>query len=77
MNRRYPSISQKVGCMSETKGHIESDETEPTLAGHKLRVGQKFEVKAVSVKESQLGAAQKLGARLCGGTDTCLALTEV
>jgi hypothetical protein len=63
--------------MPEYKGHIESDETEPTVAGHKLKVGQKFEVKAVSVKESQLGATAKVGARLCGGTDTCLALTEV
>ncbi|MBV8367655.1 MAG: hypothetical protein JO036_01805 [Candidatus Eremiobacteraeota bacterium] len=63
--------------MSEHKGYIESEESEPTVAGHKLKAGQKFEVKAVSVKESQLGATQKLGARLCGGTDTCLALTEV
>ena len=63
--------------MSEHKGHIESEETEPTVAGHKLRAGQKFEVKAVSVKDPQLAATAKVGARLCGGTDTCLALTEI
>jgi hypothetical protein len=63
--------------MSEHKGYVESEEPEPTIAGHKLRAGQKFEVKAVSVKEPQLGATAKVGARLCGGTDTCLALTEI
>jgi hypothetical protein len=63
--------------MPEHKGHIESAETAPTVAGHTLRAGQKFEVKVVSVKEPQLAATAKVGARLCGGTDTCLALVEV
>ena len=56
--------------------HIESESCATTVAGHTLRVGQKFEVKAVSVKEPQLASTAKVGARLCG-TDTCLALTEV
>lgn len=63
--------------MSEHKGHIESDESEPTVAGHKLKAGQRFEVKVVSVKDRELAASAKVGARLCGGTDTCLALVEV
>ena len=63
--------------MAENKGHIESESSAPTVAGHTLRAGQKFEVKAVSVKEPQLASTAKVGARLCGGTDTCLALVEV
>jgi hypothetical protein len=59
------------------KGHVESDESAPTVAGHALRAGQKFEVKVVSVKEPQTAESMKIGARLCGGTDTCLALTEL
>lgn len=59
------------------KGHIESEHSTPTVAGHTLRPGQKFEVKMVSVKEPQNAELQKIGGRLCGGTDTCLALTEL
>jgi hypothetical protein len=61
----------------QSHGHIESDESEPTVAGHKLSPGKKYEVKMVEVKEGQLGMRSTGGSRLCGGTNTCLALTEV
>jgi hypothetical protein len=63
--------------MSVSKGHIESEHTEPTIAGHTLKAGQKYEVKAVPVKDPQVATAMKVGGRLCGGTDTCLALVEI
>jgi len=58
-------------------GHIESDDSEPTIAGHPLKVGQKFEVKAVSIKEPHQGEAGKVAARLCGDPFTCIALVKV
>jgi len=59
------------------QGHIESEASTPTIAGHTLRPGQKYEVKMVSVKEGQTAALRPGGGRLCGGTNTCIALTEI
>ena len=35
--------------------------------------GKKFEVRAISVLDANLEGGKKVAARLCGGTDTCVA----
>ncbi len=65
----------KTGPSESGKIHlIESDDTEPTI---KVKAGHRFEVKAVRIVDPQLNPSKKVAARLCGGTDTCLALIEV
>ena len=39
--------------------------------------GQRLDVVAVKLIEPTAGRPAKLGARLCGGTSTCLALVEL
>lgn len=57
------------------KAHlIVSDDSEPKL---QLKPGMRFEVHSVSVVDEQLVASNKVAARLCGGTGTCLALVEI
>jgi hypothetical protein len=53
---------------------IESDDKEPTI---KVKEGHRFEVCSVSIVDAQMNASTKVAARLCGGTNTCLALVEV
>jgi hypothetical protein len=43
----------------------------------KLRPGMKLDVQSVKLLNPQLGAAKALGARLCGGSGTCIALIDV
>ena len=61
-----------------TPGHIhliESDDTEPTI---KVKAGTRFEVRSVSIVDTHLNPSpNKVAARLCGGTNTCLALIEL
>jgi hypothetical protein len=42
-----------------------------------VKPGQKLEVVAVTLSGGKAGTPKKMGARLCGGTSTCLALTEI
>jgi hypothetical protein len=53
---------------------IESDDAAPSL---KLKPGMKFEVHLSSVVDAELNPSDKIAARLCGGTSTCLALVKV
>ena len=53
---------------------IETDDREPTL---RLKPGMRFEVRAATVVDTMLKPRKKVAARLCGGTDTCLALIEI
>lgn len=66
------------GSMSDkptAKAHvIVSDDAEPAV---KLKPGMRFEVVATTVVDAELKASDKVAARLCGGTNTCLALVEV
>jgi hypothetical protein len=57
------------------KAHlIVSDDAEPAV---KLKPGMRFEVHATTVVDAELKASGKVAARLCGGTNTCLALVEI
>jgi len=42
-----------------------------------VKPGQKLEVVAVTLSGRKAGSLKKMGARLCGGTSTCLALTDI
>jgi hypothetical protein len=56
-------------------GHlVVSDETEPAV---KVKPGMRFEVHALTVVDPELKVSDKVAARLCGGTSTCIALVEV
>jgi hypothetical protein len=61
----------------QPKRHIElivSDEKKPAI---KLAPGMKFEVVGVTLRGAKTGKAQKVAARLCGDTSTCITLMEV
>jgi hypothetical protein len=53
---------------------IVSDDEAPAVT---LRPGMRFEVRSVPLVDPTLQAAQAIGARLCGGSGTCLALIEI
>jgi hypothetical protein len=53
---------------------IASDDKKPAV---KLEKGMKLEVVSVSLVEATLKPSRARAARLCGGTDTCLALVEI
>lgn len=53
---------------------IVSDESEPTI---KVKAGAKFEVHSVKVVDAAFKPSDKVAARLCGGTSTCIALLKV
>lgn len=53
---------------------VESDDATPVVA---LKPGMRFEVRVTRVIDPQMRPAKKIAARLCGGTDTCLALVEI
>jgi hypothetical protein len=53
---------------------IESEEANPAV---RLQHGMRFEVKATRIVDVSLKPSQKIAARLCGGTSTCLALVEI
>lgn len=53
---------------------IASDDEQPTV---QLKPGMRFEVVSVSVVEPNLTDVARIGARLCGGSGTCLALVDI
>jgi hypothetical protein len=53
---------------------IVSDDETPSI---RLKPGMKFEVVSVSVVEGDTLKPTRVGARLCGGTSTCLALVDI
>lgn len=53
---------------------IESDDASPSIT---LTPGMRFEVKTTQVVDAALQPSQKVAARLCGSTSTCLALVEL
>jgi hypothetical protein len=53
---------------------IVSDEERPIVA---LTAGNKFHVTTVSIVTPELKRAKPIAARLCGGSNTCLALIEL
>ena len=53
---------------------IASDDEHPTI---EVRPGMRFEVTATTIVDAKLKPVGKVAARLCGGTDTCLALTVI
>lgn len=52
---------------------ITSDQKKPKIA---LRPGMKLQVVSVRLADPTLKATKPIAARLCGGTNTCLALVE-
>lgn len=68
-------MSAATGPSAAGKIHlVELDDAEPTI---KVRLGHRFEVRSISIVDPQLNPTKKVAARLCGGTDTCLALVEI
>ncbi len=53
---------------------IESDDKNPKVA---LKAGMKLQVAAITIVTPELKKSKKTAARLCGGTDTCLALIDI
>ena len=53
---------------------IASTEKEPSV---NVKPGQKLRVTAVVLQGADVEKIQKSGARLCGGTTTCLALIDI
>ena len=53
---------------------IQSKDKNPVV---KVKAGMRFEVTSVSVVTPELRKPDKIAARLCGGTSTCLALIEL
>jgi hypothetical protein len=53
---------------------IVSDEKQPKIV---LKPGMKLNVVSVKLADSALKPARPGAARLCGGTNTCLALVEI
>jgi hypothetical protein len=81
MFRFVPGKLSKKDCAMpksitpDKKAHlIASEDAAPAL---KMKHGMRFEVRAITVVDSDLKPSKKIAARLCGGTDTCLALVEI
>ena len=53
---------------------IVSDDKNPKVA---LKAGQRLEVISVTLADASLKKPKKIAARLCGGTDTCIALIDI
>ncbi|SIT56159.1 conserved hypothetical protein [Mesorhizobium prunaredense] len=70
-----PTAKRTDAASTAPKIHlIQSDDTEPSL---KLKPGMKFEVRATTITDPELKPIKKVASRLCGGTNTCLALVEL
>lgn len=52
---------------------IVSNEKNPSVA---VKPGMKLDVVAVTLRDPAMKSPKKLAARLCGGTNTCLALID-
>lgn len=59
---------------NKTTRFIVSKEKNPKV---ELKKGLKFEVRSVQLVDVTLKKIKKGGARLCGGTSTCLALIDI
>jgi hypothetical protein len=57
-----------------TAAFIVSNQRNPSV---KLKAGMRLDVQSVKLLSPQLRVAKRLGARLCGGSGTCLALIDV
>jgi hypothetical protein len=53
---------------------IASPEKNPAVA---LKPGQRLQVTTVTIQGADLENIKKAGARLCGGSGTCLALVDI
>jgi hypothetical protein len=53
---------------------IASPEKRPAV---NVKPGQELRVTAVSIQGADLAKIKKAGARLCGGTSTCVALVDI
>jgi hypothetical protein len=67
------AYKDKSGKAREVK-LIASDDEKPDISGK--REGE-FEVISVPVVEPNLQRSSRIGARLCGGTSTCVAIVEL
>jgi hypothetical protein len=66
---------QSKASVSKRKlNFIVSEEQKPSVA---LKAGMRLDVVSVSLVEPTLKPSRARAARLCGGTNTCLALMEV
>ena len=59
---------------ASTSRFIVSDEKAPSV---QLKPGMRLDVQVVKLLDPQLRPSRTIGARLCGGTSTCLALVDV
>jgi|HubBroStandDraft_6_1064221.scaffolds.fasta_scaffold00139_19 hypothetical protein len=65
----------EVGMATKKVNLIVSEDKKPLGS---VKVGQKLQVVAVSLSGGKAGSVKKaIGARLCGGSGTCLALVDV
>ncbi len=53
---------------------VASDEKQPSI---KIKPGQELRVTAVSLVGPNVDKLRSVGARLCGGSGTCLALVDI
>jgi hypothetical protein len=67
MAKKTPRIPPKVQL-------IVSDDQNPAV---ELQPGMRFEVESVPLVDPTFRQAPAVGARLCGGTSTCLALVQI
>lgn len=64
----------KAGQSKKTLKLIVSDEKQPAVD---LKPGMRLDVVSITLLDPQFKKARAGGARLCGGTNTCLALHEI
>jgi hypothetical protein len=65
----------EVGMATKKVNLIVSEDKKPLGS---VKVGQKLQVVAVSLTGGKAGSVKKaIGARLCGGSGTCLAVVDI
>jgi hypothetical protein len=72
--RTKTKTKPRAKTKSPTVRLIVSDDKRPEVA---LRTGMKLEVVALELLGPDLKRIKNIGARLCGGSGTCLALIDV
>ena len=68
-------MANRTKSASSSKKSAKKGTSKPKSAG--LATGMRLEVMSLSLVEPTLKRARARGARLCGGTNTCLALVDV
>ena len=63
-----------MATRKKTMTLIVSDEKQPKVS---VKPGMRLNVVAVKLADAQLKSPRKLGARLCSGGGTCVALIEI